>query len=52
MRILDILKCELEELYSYDIFLKMDILKKFAKPENFSLIALENEDDDFWNWEL
>ena len=52
MRILDILKCELEELYSYDIFLKMDILKKFAKPENFSLIALENEDDYFWNWEL
>lgn len=43
---------KLEELYSYDTFLKMDILKKFAKPENFSLIALENEDDDFWNWEL
>lgn len=32
---------KLEELYSYDTFLKMDILKKFAKPENFSLIALE-----------
>lgn len=43
---------ELKDLYSYNTFLKMDILKKYAKPENFSLIALENEDDYFWNWEL
>lgn len=43
---------ELKDLYSYNTFLKIDILKKYAKPENFSLIVLENEDDYFWNWEL
>ena len=48
----EIEKMELKDLYSYNTFLKMDILKKYAKPENFSLIALENEDDYFWNWKL
>ena len=43
---------QLDELYSYDMFLKMDILKKLIKPEDFSLILLEETSDNFWNWEL
>ena len=42
----------LNKLYSYDTFLKMDILKKIIKPKNFSLILLEEVSDNFWNWEL
>ena len=38
----------LNKLYSYDTFLKMDILKKIIKPKNFSLEVSDN----FWNWEL
>ena len=43
---------QLDELYSYDMFLKMDILKKVIKPENFSLMLLEETSDNFWNLEL
>ena len=35
----------LNKLYSYDTFLKMDILKKIIKPKNFSLILLEEVSD-------
>ena len=37
----EIEEMSLNKLYSYDTFLKMDILKKIIKPKNFSLILLE-----------
>lgn len=48
----EIEEMSLNKLYSYDTFLKMDILKKIIKPKNFSLILLEEVSDNFWNWEL
>ena len=48
----EIEEMSLNKLYSYDTFLKMDILKKIIKPNNFSLILLEEVSDNFWNWEL
>ena len=42
----------LEQLYSYETFLQMDILKKVAKPEDFSLMCIEEDYEKFWDWEL
>lgn len=42
----------LEQLYSYETFLQMDILKKITKPEDFSLMCIEEDYEKFWDWEL
>ncbi|WP_410075800.1 hypothetical protein [Anaerostipes sp.] len=41
-----------EQLYSYETFLQMDILKKIAKPKDFSCICIEEDYEKFWNWGL
>ena len=48
----EIEEMSLNKLYSYDTFLKMDILKKIIKPNNFTLILLEDDSDNFLYWEL
>ena len=42
----------LEQLYSYETFLQMDVLKRIVKPENFSCICIEEDYEKFWNWGL